>query len=272
MPEAPASTGDGADSLRGCHVLVARPAPQSAALCALIQAAGGTAESLPLLAIVPVADPAAAAARLARARAAQRWIFSSTNAVNHAAALAAQPWPTCAAVGAATAAALEALGLDDVLCPASGDGAEALLALPVFAQVEGRHIVLISGEQPLPLLETRLRERGARVELIAVYRRAPVAQAPERIARSLARADLAIVPSAEALQQLLHLTPAGSRAVLLDLQLALPSPRVVEKARELGFRRTPLLPQRVSDAAYLDVVRQHCRTLRRAGSPSIDRP
>jgi uroporphyrinogen-III synthase len=224
----------------------------------LIEAAGGVALSLPLFEIASVADPASAAAQLEQARAAQRWIFSSSNAVHYAAELAALPWPPTAAVGPATAAALEALGLCDVLYPQTGDGAAALLAHPVFAVVEGQQIALIAGEQPLPELETVLRARAAQVECIAVYRRRPVLHSPDAVAAAIAQADIAILPSAEALEQLLSLTPVGTQSILLSLQLALPSPRVVEKARSLGFRRMPLLPQRVSDASYLDVLRQHC--------------
>lgn len=253
MPEAPAT-----DSLHGCRVLVARPAAQARTLCTMIEAAGGRARSLPLLEIAEVADPAAAAARLAAARGADRWIFSSTNAVRHAAALQPPPWPAAAAVGEATAAALEALGLRAVLRPEAGDGAAALLAHPALADVAGQRIALIAGEQPLPDLERCLRARGAVVDSIAVYRRLPVAHAPQAVAEAIADSDIAIVPSAEALRQLARLTPPEARAALLALRLALPSPRVVETARELGFRHTPLMPQRVSDAAYLDLLRGHC--------------
>lgn len=243
--------------LAGCRVLVARPAAQAAALCRLIEGEGGRAYGLPLIEIVPVADPAGAAARLEAARGAALWIFSSRNAVEHAAALAPPPWPPVAAVGEATAAALEALGLREVLRPDHGDGAVALLAQPRLADVAGEAITLVSGERPLPELATQLAARGARVDSIAVYRRQPVAQAPARVADAVRGCDVAIVPSAEALCQLVAATPAEAQSALRALQLALPSPRVIETAQELGFRQTPLMPRRVSDAAYLDVLRRH---------------
>lgn len=252
MPESPARA-----ALSGCRVLVARPAHQAQALCAMIEAEGGSACLLPLLAIVPVADPAAVSAQLSAARSAQRWIFSSSNAVRHAAALVERPWPPVAAVGAVTAAALEALGLADVLRPLAGDGAAALLADPAFSQPREQRITLIAGARPLPLLARVLRERGARVEAIAVYRRQPVAHAPQRVAQLIAGVDVAIVPSAEALTQLVRLTPPEAHTLLFDLQLALPSSRVVEKARGLGFRKPPLRPQRVSDAAYVEALRHY---------------
>ncbi len=225
----------------------------------MIDAAGGMALRLPLLAIAPVPDPSAAARRLESGRNADRWIFSSTNAVQETAALVAPPWPPAAAVGSVTAATLQALGHSDVLTPPQRDGANALLAHPAFADIGNQRLVLIAGENPLPELETELRRRGAQVEVVAVYRRVAVAHAPAAVADAVKRADIAVVPGVEALTQLLRLTPPAARARLLHLQLAVPSPRVVEKALELGFTRTPLLPQRVTDAAYLDVLRLYCK-------------
>lgn len=243
-------------SLRGARVLVARPRAQSAELIAKLLAAGAEARALPLLEIAPVADPAAARAALQAGRAATRWIFSSTNAVQHAAALLPPPWPPVAAVGPVTAAALAELGCSEVLQPAVGDGAAALLAHGALQSLRGETVLLVSGEQPLAELALRLPERGAEVSSIAVYRRVPVAHAPEAVTAALAWATVAVVPSGEALDQLVRLTPAAARAALLDLQLALPSARVVEIARRHGFRRPPLLPQRVSDAAYVEALRQ----------------
>ncbi len=243
--------------LEGFSVLVTRPAHQAAGLCEMIESAGGVALRLPLLAIAKVADPAAASTRLDACRDWDRWIFSSANAVHYAAALAAKPWPPVAAVGAVTAAALRALGHADVLAPEQGDGGAALLAHPLFREVSGRRLLLIAGENPMPELETALVARGATVELIAVYRRVPIGHSEDEVAGLLARADFAVVSSAEALMQLARLTPPAAQNRLRALQLVVPSRRVVEKARELGFARTPLLPQRVTDAAYLDVLRRH---------------
>ena len=81
-----------------------------------------------------------------------------------------------------------------------------------------------------------------------------MAHPPTELEAALSVAEVAIVSSNEALSQLVRLTPAELRPRLLALQLALPSARVVEKARELGFTRTPLLPARVADAAYLELL------------------
>lgn len=245
--------------LDGLTVLVARPAGQADALCAMIEAAGGRAIRLPLFAIEPVADAAAAAAELSTATHFDCWLFTSTNAVDHAAALCPQPWPALAAVGAVTADALKRLSGQPVLSPTTGDGAAALLAHPALQQLDGRRMLIVTGEQTLPVLEDGLRARGATVTVLAVYRRVAIEHAPETIATLIAQADAAVIPSAEALRQLYALTPTQARSRLLALQLAVPSPRVLETARTLGFTHEPLLPERVSDAAYLEILRRHAR-------------
>lgn len=248
--------------LDGLTVLVARPAAQAEALCVLIEQAGGRALRLPLFAIAAVADPAAVALRLRAARTFDRWLFTSSNAVDHAALLQPPPWPPLAAVGAVTAAALQRLTGQAVVAPDAGDGADALLGHPALQSVAGQRLLIVTGEQTLPVLEAGLRERGAEVEVLAVYRRIAVAHAPDAVAEMIAAADAAIVPSGEALARLVAIAPDEAQQKLKALQLALPSPRVVETARVLGFIRKPLLPLRVSDAAYLEVLSRH-----RSGHP-----
>ena len=245
--------------LDGLSVLVARPAAQADGLCALIEAAGGHALRLPLHAIEAVADPAAVAARLAAATSFDGWLFTSTNAVDHAHACCPPPWPKLAAVGAVTAASLSRLTGQPVLTPLRGDGAAALLDHPGLGTVDGQRLLIVTGEQTLPLLEDGLKARGAQVSVLPVYRRMAISHPPDTVADLLRRADLAVIPSSEALHRLCALTPPEARQCLHALQLAVPSPRVLETARTLGFTRTPLLPERVSDAAYLDVLRRHAR-------------
>ncbi len=250
MPEAMAR-------LDGLIVLVARPAEQADALCALIEQAGGRVLRLPLFEIEPVADPEAAAYRLQAASSFDRWLFTSSNAVRHAAALLPPPWPPMAAVGTVTAAALAELTGLSVLTPEDGDGAEALLRHPALQEIAGQRHLIVTGEQTLPLLEAGLRARKADVEIVSVYRRIAIDHVPERIAELLAQANVAIIPSGEALARLAALTPPAAQSRLQALQLAVPSPRVVETARILGFVHQPLLPQRVTDAAYLEVLSRH---------------
>lgn len=241
-------------SLSGLRVLVTRPAHQSQTLCRLIEEAGGRVLRLPLLAIEPRAAPELAAA-VREARADEVWIFTSANAVRAAAAPLRDRWPDRVyAAGEATAAALRDFGCRQAVAPQDSRGAESLLALPALRDLAGRRVRLFTGENTLPRLADGLRARGALVETLAVYRRIPVAHPAAAVRAALKQAHVAIVSSAEALEQLVRLTPTDARARLFALQLALPSARVVEKARELGFAKTPWLPSRVADAAYVELL------------------
>lgn len=236
--------------LQGLRVLVTRPAAQADALCRLLEARGAQVQRLPLQVIEPVRQPARAARALAGLRDATAWIFTSANAVRYAQQLDAGVWPATIAVGAATAAALERLG-HAPLVPAQDFSTEGLLEMPELQDLAGRRVAVISGEGGREALAPALRARGAEVERIAVYRRVPLPHDADAVARALAQADALIVTGGEALVQLLQLAPAAERPRLLGLQLVVPSRRVVEQARQLGFGREPLVPDQVADAAFV---------------------
>lgn len=251
-------------SLDGLRVLVTRPAHQAEPLCRAIEAAGGVALRLPVLAIEPVADAEAARQALHAARDAAAWIFTSANAVAFARQFDPGPWPArLAAAGAATAAALQRLGPAEVLVPTAAEGAAGLLALPAFAVVQGRRLAIVGGERPLPDLAQGLAARGAQVTSIAVYRRRALQPAPDALAAAIDAAQIAIVTSADALTALLQSTTGATRARLLDLALAVPSARVVEKAREAGFRQPAEVPARITDADWLDLLHSWLQRRRR---------
>jgi len=241
--------------LAGINALITRPAHQAENLCALIERKGGATSRLPLFAVEPVLNREAAAQSLAAARDFDAWIFTSANAVRQALRLDAKvkKWPKMlATAGAATAAALSLAGRADGRIPALSDGAAGLLAMNEFAQPNGRKILIVTGENTLPDLGRGLRERGAKVETLAVYRRVMVKHAMARVDSAIRAADVILISSGEALQRLAR--AASFASGLASKQLAVPSARVVEHARTLGFVHTPLLPSRVTDAAFVEVL------------------
>ncbi|MGH8456650.1 MAG: uroporphyrinogen-III synthase, partial [Stenotrophobium sp.] len=180
--DVPGSAAQLPQSLAGLRVLVTRPAHQADNLCRLIATLGGRPLRLPLLDIVPVPHAAGAQRLLDAARGFDWWIFTSTNAVEYARSLAQGDWPAqLAAVGLATAAALEAGG-HVVTTPLGAYSSEGLLELPQFQEIAGQSILLVTGEGGLEALAPVLRARGARVEVAAVYRRVPLPYAGERVA------------------------------------------------------------------------------------------
>ena len=234
--------------LAGVRVLVTRPAHQAENLCRLIEAEGGSVVRLPLLTIEPATQLAEARKRLAGTH--DVWIFTSANAVRHAQPLATGAWPArLAAVGPATAAAIAIAGHAAAATPLESASSEALLALPELADVQGKRILLVTGEGGRDVLERGLAERGATVERAEVYRRVPLPYPPDAVAAALRRSDVIVITSGQSLEHLVRMTPEGTRATLLKKALVVPAARVVEKARELGFVQPPRLAEPMSDAA-----------------------
>lgn len=234
------------ESLRGVRVLVTRPAHQAENLCRLIEAEGGVAVKLPLLAIEPAATPVEAQRRLAAPR--DLWIFTSVNAVRHALPLMNGTWPPrLAAIGPATAAALAAAGAAVAAAPAAGASSEALLG--ELQQLEGARVLIVTGEGGLDVLERGLAGRGATVERAEVYRRVALPYPPDAVAAALRRTDVIVVTSGQALAHLSRLVPGEARKLLLRKLLVVPSGRMVELAGGLGFLQAPRVADPVTDAA-----------------------
>lgn len=248
---------DASRPLSGLRVLVTRPEHQAQALCRAIEDDGGQTIRLPLLAIDGPLDSQAATDALQDNRQADLWVFTSANAVRWAARLdssGSTAWPaTLAAAGQATARALHDLGQAKVRVPAQ-DGASGLLRLAELQADTGHSVLIVRGEHPLPQLEKTLCERGLDVRTVEVYRRRALHYPAERMMQALDNADVIVISSGESLRQLHVLTPVGYREQLLKLQLAVPSNRVLQIARQLGFRQTPLVPARVSNKGYVKAL------------------
>lgn len=242
--------------LGGCGVLVTRPAAQAEGLCRLVAAAGGEPVRFPTVEIQPPADPDAAAALLAA-----RWdlmVFISRNAVEQALRLAPAAHRgehiQLAAVGRATAKAMQAAGLAPSLVPAAGFDSEALLALPALQEVTGRRVLIVRGEGGRALLGKTLGERGAEVHYAEVYRRGlPAADAGVALAQWRRTLGVVTATSDEVLHNLLALVPAAAHAWLKGLPLAVLSARNADTARGLGFTRLAVAPQ-PDDAGMLAAV------------------
>jgi uroporphyrinogen-III synthase len=178
--------------------------------------------------------------------------------------LLSQYWPQPPAlkwfsVGAATAQILEDHGLD-VSFPADGDDSEALLELPLLREAIARpdpRVLIMRGEGGRELLAERLRELGASVEYLELYRRElpqyPPAALPERIRAE--RLNGLVVSSGQGFEHL-HQLAGDAWPNLARLPLFVPSPRVAELARAAGAQ-TVVDCRGASAAALLTALREH---------------
>ena len=101
--------------------------------------------------------------------------------------------------------------------------------MPVLRHVGERRIALLAGHGGRATLARALIERGARLDKIALYRRAPATIDDARLDRLLS-ADAVVVTSVEAWQHLLAMATGAKRARLAHLRLVAASRRVVQQA------------------------------------------
>lgn len=241
--------------LAGCSVVVTRPAHQAEPLCAAIEAAGGTAFRYPTAAIR--AHPAALPDGPV-----DWWVFVSPNAVAHAGALLARPGST-AALGPTTAAALRAAGRTVEVEAPDGQGSEGLLADRRFAPAPGARIAIVRGVGGRELIADTLTPRGVEVLRVEVYERClPVGAAVDAASAALiaewdaGRVHAVIATSNALLENLHRMLDARGRALLADAQVVGASERVLQLARQLGIRTTPLVAgSAASDALIATLAR-----------------
>lgn len=239
-------------------VLVTRPAHQAQALSAGLRAAGFTPLHLPTLAIKPT-DPATACAALRAALPCDLAIFISANAVQYALPVvaAAGGLPAgcpVAAVGPASARALEAAGFAAVLIPATRFDSEGLLELPELQSMTGRRVVIFRGEGGRTLLADTLAARGADLRVVVCYQRVAAGDSAQ-ITAWLARDAIAVLTATSRAGLDGLLTLAGPAAAQLKtLPLVVLSQALADHARQTGFTGPLAAAAETSDAGLVAAV------------------
>ena len=218
--------------LRGVGVLVTRPARQAGGLVDAIEAQGGSAIRFPVIEAQPVAqdDVVAMAETLQVPDIA---ILVSVNAVRYGLRFVGDA--SIAVVGPATAGAVQAGGREVDISSPGGFNSEQLLTTPELQDVAGKVVRIIRGNGGRELLANTLRDRGAVVEYLEVYRRvlphydeAEITAICDRWAAGAI--DVVTVLSVETLRNLVELLPAQSLELLGKTRLVTPARRVIKAA------------------------------------------
>jgi uroporphyrinogen-III synthase len=161
-------------ALHGIGVLVTRPELQAMPLCRLLENQGATTLRLPAIDIKPVGDRRALAAKLGALENFDIIIFTSANAVRFGASFLGQKRDLAlAAIGPATARALNKSGYRVTLQPHGSTDSEGLLSNPRLEHLMGRRVLMIKGSDARQLLQQELTRRGATVVEVNVYERTP---------------------------------------------------------------------------------------------------
>jgi uroporphyrinogen-III synthase len=249
-------------TLNGRRILVTRPAHQAENLCRLISEQNDIAVRFPTLAIVEVDNLVTVKQTLAHLEAFDWLIFISSNAVNFAlkandGKIARLKTRQIAAIGKATADALNLAGLSVSALPERNYNSEALLALPIMHAVDGQKILIIRGESGREVLANTLHARGADVCYLNVYKRIIPNSNSNAVSDLLEQRQLDVITatSSEILQNLLTMLDAKHHSQLFDLLLIVVSDRIKQVANEMGFKRVAVA-RSPSDEAILEIIKQ----------------
>ncbi len=245
--------------LAGRRILVCRPKPESHRLSEHLRQAGARVWELPLLERQVLDETPA-----------QRTLIQNLDQFAHVIAVSAFAarlllervdtwWPQQPVgiqwygVGTATADIFAGAGLKPQT-PATGFTSEHLLALPDLAAPAGEKILLASGEQGRELIHDTLRQRGADVTRLALYRRqCPTYNRAElEDALSTFSPEVVITLSGETLNNLVALSQNTNHNLKQQL-IVVPVERVAQQAKNAGFQRI-CLPAALNDDAILNSI------------------
>jgi len=240
-------------ALHGVGVLVTRPEQQAMPLCRLLEIQGASTLRLPAVEIRAVGNRRETAAQLGALADFDVIIFTSANAVRFGASLLDQQRDlTLAAIGPATARALNLAGYRVAVQPRETFDSEGLLLHPKLEHPAGARILIVKGAGGRSLLEQELAHRGARVVAADVYERVPAAPSAERLAAvldSLSTGALQVITatSVGVAGNLLAIAGAELRREFERAYWLVPGERVAHGLRELGLLAPVVLAESAED-------------------------
>ena len=222
--------------LKGIGVLVTRPEHQAEEIAVAIEDASGEAIRFPVIEIEPE-DSAYVTRCLESLPPADITVFISMNAVTYGLPYLDGDESVFAAIGPTTKASLESAGQQVDIYPASGFDSEHLLAEASLQDVTGKNVRIVRGDGGRELLARTLRERGATVDYLPVYRRLTRSYSPNLLTGLEHRwrdgqVHCVLVMSVESLNKLLEILPASCRELLDTTALVTPSARVMQTASD----------------------------------------
>lgn len=248
QPETSATASTRARPLAGRRIAITRPREQADDLAQRLEALGAHVLMLPAIRIAPIEDSAPLDAAIARLSEYDWLVFTSVNGVRafgERLAATGHSWDQrglahVAAIGPATARALERVGVPVALTP---DEYVAEGILEGLGMVAGQRLLLARADIARRTLADGLRLRGAEVDEVAAYRTIPQPVAPKLIARALGDSDdqrvdaITFTSSSTALGLLQGLAAVGRepREALRGVALAAIGPITAATLREHGL-------------------------------------
>ena len=241
--------------LAGLSVVITRPIKQSDLIHKQLTELGAKPILFPCLDIVCVDCQPALQALPVNIADVDIFIFVSANAVAFGMAQISaldkniKATKMFAAIGQATAQGLRQAGVNKILAPEQSFDSEQLLQLPELTSLAGCKVLIIKGVGGRTSLYDTLLERQADVYTLDVYqRKLPTKTDPSLLQQPI---DAVLFTSSEIVENILTLTPANSRATLLQSQAITGHQRIAAKVASLGFEKLPIIAVNPSDAEML---------------------
>ncbi|MFK7865668.1 MAG: uroporphyrinogen-III synthase [Pseudohongiellaceae bacterium] len=242
-----AMSGPVASQLEGCAVLVTRPIGQQAELIAKLEALGAAVVSKPMLRIEGLTDAGSINSLKSKIQNLAEYdvaIFISTNAARFGGAWIDQYWPqfpqklTVIAIGSSTARSLHEKILCPVVQPTKGSTSEDVLALPELSNIAGKRVVIFRGIGGRELLATELKTRGAKVDYLEVYSRHSLEVDSNDFYAELREEGVNILSANSSETATLLKNGLGKHfSGVSEMPLLVPSARVAQQARKMGFSK-----------------------------------
>ena len=233
-------------ALQGVGVLVTRPELQAMPLCRLLEAQGAHTFRLPAVQIKALGDRRALAKQLGALENFDLIIFTSANAVRFGASFLDQKRGlTLAAIGPATARALNQAGYRVAIQPQGSTDSEGLLLHPDLEHLAGHRVLMVRGGNGRQLLQQELTRRGATVVCADVYERAPARPGAATLAtvqEKFAAGDLQVITatSLEVGGNLLDMAAPELRREFERAHWLVPAERIAAGLRARGLT-SPIL-------------------------------
>lgn len=264
---APGRAGDEgalAGRLAGRRVIVTRARAQAGELAGLLEVRGAEVLLCPVIRFEDPDDWGPADAAIASIRDYDWVVFTSRNGVDRFfARLASRGLDAraladarVAAVGPATAGALERHGITPDLVPDEHVAEGLLAALEARGPLRGLSILIPRAQEARELLPDELVARGAKVDVAPVYRTVGEGAAPEPVREALAdgTVDAVVFTSASTVKRFAALfAPSPPAEVLSGVMVASIGPVTSDAARELGLT-VAVQPDEYTAPALVDAL------------------
>lgn len=243
-------------TLKGLRVLNTRPKDQAHALSETIRAAGGVVVECPTLQIESTGESWLNV--LPNLNSVNFALFISPNSVQFCFKILQQKNITLPesikiiAIGQGSANALTNLGIDVCTIPEHPDS-EHVLAIPSLQRISKQTVLLFKGEGGRTVIEQGLKQRGADVINLCVYKRI-VPEVPKQLLKSIWHnnlVDIILITSEQSLHNLFALFGEDARSWLQSKVCLVLSDRLAKTAQSFGIKKIIISrPETIMNALF----------------------